>query len=79
MGNPQSGFSLSIYTVPDLYHPFNKISRSYTAKLFSGPAGTTFAPRFRSRLSRFIGDLSGPVGAVSNRTALEYLINPKVQ
>ncbi len=37
-----------------------------------------FAPRFRSRLSRCIGDLSGSVGAVFNRTGLEYLINSKI-
>ena len=60
----------------------------------------TFTRRFRSRLfrpenpdesgpalglSRYIGDLSGPVGAVSNpghdlsdRTGLEYLIHSKI-
>ena len=38
----------------------------------------TFAPRFRSRLSRCIGDLSGPVVAVCNRTDLACLINSRV-
>ena len=36
----------------------------------------TFAPRFRSRLSRCIGDLSGPVGAVCNRTGLDTFAPP---